>query len=166
MATISVLNGGSTCRVRSTLTRRAAPRLQATIQNEQRAQSEQPHWQWIAGIATAAYLTAMPVHAGVILEQPKLKKLDAPAEAKVERSSKKESSSSSGLEFGLDLGLLSLPLTAVGCAGLYIAGSRLDSDFDRFMDGKLLKDSDAEGIGYEEIYKATDYTRGGKSPRR
>ena len=127
---------------------------------------------FFAGAAMAAVLVASPVEADVVLEQPQLKRIDTSTETdkdsalarKAAPSAASESSMGGGLN--VDLGLLSLPLTLGGCAAIYVAGSRLDSDFDDFMSRAWLKDSTANGIGYEEVYKSTDYTVAVKSRKR
>ena len=127
---------------------------------------------FFAGAAMAAALAALPVEAGVVLEQPQLKRIDTSTEtdkgsSPVRRAAPSAASESSmGGGLNVDLGLLSLPLTLGGCAALYVAASRLDSDFDDFMSRAWLKDSAANGIGYEEVYKSTDYTASVKSRKR
>eukprot|EP00210_Caulerpa_lentillifera_P006738 g6440.t1 len=116
-------------------------------------------------VATAAALTtSLPVDAKQILTQPKLKSIyyeDTTAKKKSENSATKSvSSGDAGGEFGLDLGFLSLPLTVIGCGALYVAGQRVGGDFEDFISAAMLKDSAVNGIGYEEEYKSTDYSKG------
>jgi len=120
----------------------------------------------LLGVTAAATLLTSPVDAKQVLTQPKLKSIffeDAAAKKAEKSKTKAPSTGSAGTGgFGVDLGFLSIPLTVIGCGGLYVAGQRFGSDFEGFMESAWVKDSAANGIGYEEEYKATDYTRGGK----
>ena len=149
--------------------RRSSVRVLCTVQGTQNetAPSLKPLG-FAAGLAVATVLTAAPVDAGVILQQPQLKKLDLSGGKEKSSRDKKASAAPSApsLSGGAALGFLSLPLTVAACGGLYVAASKLDDGFDSFMDTAWVKDSDVNGVGYEEIYKATDYSVAGGRSRK
>jgi len=105
-----------------------------------------PLGQFLVGVAAAGVLLTSPADAGVILQQPTLKRL-ATTENKTASTG---SSAPSSFDFNLDIGSISLPLTLAGCVGLYVVASKLDNGFDSFMTDAWVKDSAVNGVGYEE----------------
>lgn len=117
-----------------------------------------PLLQTLAGVATASVLLASPVNAGVVLEQPQLKRINA-TESVVKKPASNAGESSFGIN--IDIGSISLPLTFAVCVGLYLAGSKFGDGFESFMTAAWLKDSTVNGVGYEEeIVNNTDFATG------
>jgi len=112
----------------------------------------------LAGFAAAMALTISSADAGVILEQPRLKKLTGENVPSKPVPTKAASLESSGDGFKINYTLIALPLTLAACGGLYAAGQKLDPEFDKFMYAAWLKDSSTNGIGYEENYKTKYFT--------
>ncbi|NJA61024.1 hypothetical protein HC023_34675, partial [Streptomyces sp. NEAU-H3] len=123
----------------------------------------------VATLAAAAML-AGPADAGVILVQPQLKKAFQESEAAFVRSEKgvekvvkapavsagKAVSETISEGFSIDPRLIALP----GCVGfigaLAFAASKLDDEFEEFMEGTMIKDNSiGNGVGYEENIKST-----------
>lgn len=140
-------------------------RLQIVCRSEQERSFSKKSINLLVTTATVALLATSPVDAKQVLVQPKLKSIFyEPTTEKKKSSSSQKTPSSSGSEggFGLNLGYLSLPLTILGCGGLYFAGTKFGNNFDGFMEKAWLKDSEVNGVGYEEEYKATDFSRAQK----
>jgi len=131
-----------------------------------------------AAIAAAALLQASPVSAGVVLEQPQLKKVfqddgapaapapkkeiilpgqrskaapAAKAEAKAAAPKKQEVSEQGG---DIDAKIIALPASLALIAGGAFAWSKVDEDFEDFFRGASIKDSSQLGAGYEPSLKS------------
>lgn len=128
-----------------------------------------------AAIAAAAMLQVSPVSAGVVLEQPQLKKVfqddgtpaapapkkeiilpgmrsKAPkADAPKAAAPKKQEVSEQG--GGLSPQALALPATIAIIGGGAFAWSKLDEDFEDFWDNASAKNSNLLGAGYETDIK-------------
>lgn len=130
-----------------------------------------------ATVAAAALLHVSPVSAGVVLEQPQLKKVfqddgtaAAPAPKKeiilpgmrskaapaanseaAKPAKKVEVASSSGGD--IDPRSIALPGALVAIAGGAFALKNLDEDFEDFMRTASAKDSNVDGVGYETAIK-------------
>ncbi|KIZ04107.1 hypothetical protein MNEG_3847 [Monoraphidium neglectum] len=124
----------------------------------------------VAATAVAVMVTASPAFAGVILEQPTLKKVfqaeaSAPAAPKAAKAAagtpaapaapkpKKQEvvESSSG---GISPQSVALPAALVVVGGGAFALSSLDAGFSEFMRTAAVKDSGDLGAGYETAIKA------------
>jgi len=130
-----------------------------------------------AAIAAAALLQASPASAGVVLEQPQLKKVfqddgtpaaPAPkkeiilpgmrskaapatkAEAKAAAPKKQDVSEQGG---DLDPKSIALPASLALIAGGAFAWSKVDEDFEEFFTKASVKDSSQLGAGYEPDLK-------------
>lgn len=134
-----------------------------------------------AASVVAAALVASPANAGVILQQPELKKLfqeDAPAPAPVKREYKpfsvglpsapapaeaekaaeapkakkvEAAESSSGLD--LDPRSIALPGALALTIGGFFAASKIDNGFSEWIITATVKDSNDIGAGYEPAIK-------------
>jgi hypothetical protein len=132
-----------------------------------------------AAIAAAALLQASPVSAGVVLEQPQLKKVfqddgapaapapkkeiilpgqrskAAPAVAEAKAAApKKQEVSEQGND--LDPKSIALPASIALIAGGAFAWSKVDEDFEEFFTKASVKDSNQLGAGYEPDLKGSN----------
>jgi len=116
----------------------------------------------------AATLLALPASAGVVLQQPELKKFNepakvapapaAPAEKKAEEkpAAEKKAEQEGGLEDPFDARILALPAAILAIGGAGFAASKVDSGFSEWINesGALVRKSDNWG-GFEEDIKET-----------
>lgn len=127
-----------------------------------------------AALAAAALLSAGPVSAKVIIEQPQLKKLFqetteavAPVKKGLTRlpgqvksnvqaavnDAPKPRAVEASTSGGIDPNSIALPLAVVAIAGGAAALNALDEDFGSFMDKTSAKNNNADGVGYEVAIK-------------
>lgn len=131
-----------------------------------------------AAMAAAVLISATPVHAGVVVQQPTLKKLfqsdgepaqvkerafrvpgaksDAPPVAAAE-APKPKTSEPIG-EFGVDPRVIALPASIAGIVALGFAASKIDGGFVEWIteSGAVVRNSD-NWAGFEEELKPDNY---------
>jgi hypothetical protein len=140
-----------------------------------------------AAFAAAALLQASPASAGVILEQPALKKVlqsdessapapkreiilpgmrskQAPKTADAPKAKKAPEASVQGGD--LDPKAVALPATLALIAGGAFALTKLDEGFLEYIDEASCKDSGADGAGYETAIKGGAIAAAGKPRSR
>ncbi|KAF5839396.1 hypothetical protein DUNSADRAFT_967 [Dunaliella salina] len=151
---------------------RASPVVCKASKGEQQSNSLQLAAASLCASACAASLLALPASAGVVLQQPELKKFNepgkvapapaapaapAPAPEKEEKSSaEKKAEQEGGLEDPLDARVLALPAAILAIGGAGFAASKVDSGFSEWINesGALVRKSDNWG-GFEEDIKET-----------
>lgn len=131
----------------------------------------------LAAVALTAFtlLSSTPVEAGVVLQQPELKKVfqgesapppapkplpspppvAAKVEAKKQEAKKEEKKEEGEGGFSLDPRAVALPGAVAGVGGLFFAASKLDNGWNEFFAEAMVRDSN-NYAGYEPLIKEGD----------
>jgi len=179
----------STKRVSGVAQKQAAPTRSRTVRVccSKQGESHVQKASAFAAFAAAALLQASPASAGVILEQPALKKVlqsdDTPAAPAPKReiilpgmrskqaaapktadAPKPKAAPAASVQGGdLDPKSIALPGSLALIAAGAFALTKLDEGFLEFMNEASAKDSNLDGAGYETAIKGGALAAGGKS---
>jgi hypothetical protein len=179
----------STKRVSGLAQKQAAPARSRTVRVccQKQGQSQVQKASAFAAFAAAALLQASPASAGVILEQPQIKKVlqsndtaapapkreiilpgmrskQAPKTADSPAAPAAKKAPEASVQGGdLDPKAIALPGSLALIAAGAFALTKLDDGFLEFMNEASAKDSNLDGAGYETAIKGGALAAGGKS---
>lgn len=135
------------------------PNLRPPHPNRSNSIAEKTAGVLLGGLLGVSLATAFPAaltppaKAGVVIKQPERKSVFYGTEEPKKKKSQPAPSSSGGGPISLpnfgDAGILALPVSIAGIAGVTVVGGKLDTGLDGFLKATLIKNNNEEGAGYE-----------------